>query len=107
LRIARVAVGLYFLLGTAFAAAPAIYDGGVVNGADFTPYFSPGIIFSVFGMDLAPGTKKAPGFPLPGAIDGVSVEIIDGAGLHGYREPATIQVKFLPAELFSAVPAAA
>jgi uncharacterized protein (TIGR03437 family) len=60
-------------------AAPAIYDGGVVNGADFTLNFSPGMLVSVFGTNLATATKVAPGFPLPASIDGVSVEVIDGA----------------------------
>jgi uncharacterized protein (TIGR03437 family) len=60
-------------------AAPAIYDGGVVNGADFTLNFSPGMLISVFGTNLATATKLASGFPLPTAIDGVSVEVVDGA----------------------------
>jgi uncharacterized protein (TIGR03437 family) len=60
-------------------AAPAIYDGGVVNGADFTLNFSPGMLVSVFGTNLATATKLAPGFPLPTVIDGVSVEVVDGA----------------------------
>jgi len=59
--------------------APAIYQGGVVNGADFTLNFSPGMLMSIFGTNLATATKLATEFPLPTALDGVSVEVIDGA----------------------------
>lgn len=63
---------------TAQSAPPALYDGGVVNGADFTPAFSPGILVSLFGTNLAKATVKATGFPLPAALDGVSVDVQDG-----------------------------
>jgi uncharacterized protein (TIGR03437 family) len=57
--------------------APAIPSGGVVNGADFTADLAPGIIFTIFGADLAPATLSASGAPLPEVIDRVSVEITD------------------------------
>jgi len=61
------------------AATPVIFTGGVVNGADFTPVFSPGILFSVFGSDLAPSLSQAQAFPLPTSLVGSSVDIIDGS----------------------------
>ncbi len=62
-----------------FAAAPVIATGGIGNGADFTPMFSPGILFSIFGSNLAPSLSQAGGFPLPTSLVGTSVDVIDGA----------------------------
>jgi uncharacterized protein (TIGR03437 family) len=58
---------------------PAINAGGVVNAADYTANFAPGIIFSTFGKNLASGTRAATSVPLPASLDGVSVEVIDGS----------------------------
>jgi len=65
--------------GAPAAPAPVISQGGVVNGADFTAQFAPGIIFSIWGTNLASQTTAARGVPLPQTLDGVSVEILDGA----------------------------
>ena len=60
--------------------APVITSESVVNGADFTDSFSPGIIVSIFGQNLAASTAGAQATPLPTSLDGVSVEVlVDGA----------------------------
>jgi hypothetical protein len=58
---------------------PAISTGGVVSAADYTPNLAAGGIFSVFGTNLASGARSAASIPLPLALDGVSVEVVDGA----------------------------
>jgi uncharacterized protein (TIGR03437 family) len=65
--------------GAPAAAAPLISAGGVVNAADYSVNLSPGILFSIFGTDLAPATRLAAAVPLPRSLDGVSVEVIDGS----------------------------
>lgn len=62
--------------------SPAISPGGVVNGADLTATFAPGILFSVFGTDLAPAAVTASGAPLPTEIERVVVEVVEGTKLH-------------------------
>jgi len=49
---------------------PAIKDGGVVNGASFAGgrTVAPGSIVSIFGSDLAEGTREAIRLPLPLAL---------------------------------------
>ncbi len=50
-----------------------------MNTADYSSALSPGILFSIFGSDLAPAYEKATAFPLPSALQGVSVDVIDGS----------------------------
>lgn len=64
--------------GSLSAAAPVVFDGGVVNTADYSSALSPGILFSIFGSDLAPAFEKAQAFPLPLGLSGVSVDVVDG-----------------------------
>jgi uncharacterized protein (TIGR03437 family) len=61
----------------ATAGAPQISDGGVVNAADDRTAFSPGIFMSIYGGGFADNPSQAPGAPLPTALAGTSVEIID------------------------------
>lgn len=69
------------LSAAAFADAPVVFSGGVVNAADYTHSISPGMIIAVFGTGLAPGTDQAPSIPLPTVLDGVSVEVVDGSNV--------------------------
>ena len=50
---------------SAFAQAPAIFTGGVVNAADYSSDLAPGAIISVFGRNLASSTQVAAQTPLP------------------------------------------
>jgi len=65
--------------GSGVQPQPAINTGGVVNAADYTASLAVGGIFSVFGTNLASGARSATSIPLPVALDGVSVEVVDGA----------------------------
>jgi uncharacterized protein (TIGR03437 family) len=51
--------------------------GGVVNSASYSPsaLLSPGTMVSIFGSNLANGTSKAMGFPLPSQLSGTLVTI--------------------------------
>ena len=66
-------------------AEPAISRGGVVNGADFTPNFAPGILLSIYGTSLAARTAVAAEAPLPLALEGTFVEVTAGGKF--YRAP--------------------
>ena len=57
------------------SAAPTITSGGVVNAADYTPAFAPGMNIAVFGDSLASKVSSAAGAPLPTVLDGTSVEV--------------------------------
>jgi uncharacterized protein (TIGR03437 family) len=55
---------------------PAIFQGGIVNAANFSPAptpIVPGSILTLFGTDLTDSTMFAPGFPLPRDLGGVKV----------------------------------
>ncbi|MBI1354375.1 MAG: hypothetical protein GC160_08515 [Acidobacteria bacterium] len=69
---------LWVVGSTLGAAAPVLFDGGVVNSADYSAAVAPGMILSIFGEDLAPGVDAARSIPLPEELLGVSVEINDG-----------------------------
>ena len=45
------------------------------NGASFQPVFAPGIILSVFGSQLAPGTQIVSSLPLPATLSGVAATV--------------------------------
>jgi uncharacterized protein (TIGR03437 family) len=61
----------------ATGGAPQIADGGAVNAADDRAAFSPGIFMSIYGGGFADTPSQAPGAPLPTALGGTSVEIVD------------------------------
>ena len=60
-------------------APPVIGEGGIVNGASFSPeaVVSPGSIASLFGMNLAAATEAATGLPLPTMLAGTEVLVND------------------------------
>ncbi len=76
LSLAVLALGLQPLLTA--AESPTISPGGVVNAADYTPALAPGVIFSIFGSDLAPSVAVATTVPLPDSLAGVNVEVVSG-----------------------------
>jgi len=49
--------------------------GGLTNGASFKQAYAPGMILSVFGTNLAPGTQSASSLPLPANMQGVTATI--------------------------------
>ncbi|MBI1352783.1 MAG: hypothetical protein GC160_00445 [Acidobacteria bacterium] len=57
---------------------PVITSDSVVNGADFTSELSPGILLSIFGLDLAPATVAAQSAPLPTSLAGACAEALVG-----------------------------
>jgi len=68
--------------GGAPPGTPVISQGGVVNTASYAPGGPPngalaqGSFFSIYGSDLGPDQfAKAPGYPLPTSLGGVSVAI--------------------------------
>ena len=63
--------------GPPSGSAPVVSSGGVVNAANYGTEFAPGMIFTVFGQQLAPSTAMASEIPLPTTLEGVSVEVID------------------------------
>ena len=60
-------------------APPVIGEGGIVNGASFSPeaVVSPGSIASLFGMNLAAATVAATWLPLPTMLAGTEVLVND------------------------------
>jgi len=59
----------------AFAQAPVIATGGVLNGASFdkSQPVAPGSLVSIFGTNLAAATASASSIPLPGSLSSVTV----------------------------------
>ena len=58
------------------AGAPAVAEGGVVNGASFAPFPNPiaaGAIVALFGTNLAAGTFQAETIPLPTTLGSTQV----------------------------------
>ena len=60
-------------------APPVVGEGGIVNGASFSPeaVVSPGSIASLFGMNLAAATEAATWLPLPTMLAGTEVLVND------------------------------
>jgi uncharacterized protein (TIGR03437 family) len=61
------------------AGGPALFGGGIVNGASFTKGASvaPGTIISVFGRRMAQGLNNASSLPLARSLGGASLKIGD------------------------------
>lgn len=61
------------------AALPGFCQIAVRNAADGSTSVAPGSFVAIYGSNLAPNTKVADRIPLPTSIDGVTVEVVDGA----------------------------
>ena len=57
--------------------APALFAGGIVNGASFAPggAVAPGSIVAVFGSNLAQGRNLAPRLPLETTLGGATLNV--------------------------------
>ena len=64
----------------AFAQAPSVADGGVLNGASFVKgqVVTVGSLVSIFGSNLASGLSQADSIPLSTSLGGVSVQFVNG-----------------------------
>ncbi|MBK5290831.1 MAG: hypothetical protein JJE04_03930 [Acidobacteriia bacterium] len=60
---------------TAPVPAPEIAAGGFVNAADGSARLSPGVLFSIYGKNLAAAEQQAGAAPWPTSLGGVSVNI--------------------------------
>ncbi len=94
----------------ASAPSPAVFSGGVVNGASFVPApdnaVAPGSILSLFGANLTSGTVWSNGgnFPLPRKLAGAAV-MVNGAPIPLYFvSPGQINAQ-LPFEIDPGSPA--
>jgi uncharacterized protein (TIGR03437 family) len=67
--------------GGSLPLLPAIAQGGVVNSADFTAAVAPGGLVTITGINLSSTTQQAQGASLPEQLDGVSVEVLEGAAM--------------------------
>ncbi len=70
------------------SAGPTISPGGIVNAASFALQpspLAPGSIVSIFGVNLAPSTLGASGFPLPTTLNGTTVNFTTGTAT--YKAP--------------------
>jgi uncharacterized protein (TIGR03437 family) len=69
------------LCGVAFSQAPAVIDGGVLNGASFQKgqAIAPGSLISIFGSRLASKLAQADTIPLSTSLGGVSVQFVNGS----------------------------
>lgn len=82
--------------GLQIALNPAVFTGGVVEGASYnktlgtTNHFAPGSIISIFGTDLAEETAFASALPLPTQLGGVSVRIGDRLAPIFFTSPGQI-----------------
>jgi len=58
-----------------YGRSSGIYIKGAGSAATFLPAASPGMLFSIFGTQLANSTKQASATPLPFSLDGVSAKV--------------------------------
>jgi len=79
----RINVFVIFLLASAlaFAQAPSIADGGVLNGASFVKGqpVTVGSLVSIFGTNLASGLAQSDTIPLSTQLGGVTVQFVNGS----------------------------
>jgi uncharacterized protein (TIGR03437 family) len=71
--------------------SPAI--SGVTNGASFHSTFSPGMIMSVFGSQLAPSAQAASSVPLAFSMNGVAATVNGAAAPLFYVSPGQINLQ--------------
>ena len=64
---------ILLLAALAFAQAPVVSPGGVVNAASFDPVVAPGALVSIFGANFAAMPAQAAIIPLPLSLGGASV----------------------------------
>jgi uncharacterized protein (TIGR03437 family) len=66
--------------GYGFAQTPAVFSGGVLNGASFVKGqpVTPGSLVSIFGTNLASQVAQADTIPLSNSLGGVTVEFVNG-----------------------------
>lgn len=85
-------VAILVFAGAAFAQAPSVPAGGVLNGASFDRAMpvTPGSLISIFGSNLAATTATADSIPLSAVLGGVNVKVngVD-APLNGVFHTAT------------------
>jgi uncharacterized protein (TIGR03437 family) len=79
MRTLRVLLLLPFA-GAAFAQAPSVASGGVLNGASFAKGqpITPGSLVSIFGTNLASQISEADSIPLSTKLGGVTVQFVNG-----------------------------
>jgi len=73
------------------SAIPAI--SGLANGASFTKSYSPGMILSVFGSQLAPSIQAASSVPLPYTMNGIAATINGQAAPLYYVSPGQLNLQ--------------
>ena len=77
-----ITVLLFLLLAgaVAFAQAPSVFDGGVLNAASFGKGLpvAAGSLVSIFGNNLASKVAQADSIPLSTTLGGVSVKFMSG-----------------------------
>jgi uncharacterized protein (TIGR03437 family) len=66
---------------------------GAANGASFQHTYSPGMILSVFGSQLAPSAANASSVPLPVATEGVAATINNVAAPLYYVSPDQLNIQ--------------
>ncbi len=86
------------LPGMAFAAAPVIATGGVVNGATYTPGIAPGSWFTIFGSNLSSVTASVTAADLvsgslPAKFGGTTVTVNGQAAYLNYVSPGQINAE--------------
>jgi uncharacterized protein (TIGR03437 family) len=66
---------------------------GVANGASFQHVYSPGMILSVFGSELAPSVASAGSVPLPVSTAGVAATVNNVAAPLYYVSPGQLNIQ--------------
>ena len=79
------------------ANAPVVLSNGIVNGASFAPGpVAPGSMVAIFGTFPVTATASASGYPLPGALAGLSVKVNGIAAPLYYVSPNQMNVQLPP-----------
>ena len=90
---------LVITTGPVRAQTPQIQAGGVVNAASYSSVLAPGVIFSIFGVNLTGGTQgAAASTPLPTQLAGARVLVNGVAAPLSYASSLQINAQF-PVEL--------
>jgi uncharacterized protein (TIGR03437 family) len=84
-----IEVPVIFLVG----ATTGIAINGLGNGASFQQAYAPGMILSVFGSQLAPGTQVANSLPLPVSAAGTSATVNGVPAPFYYASPSQLNIQ--------------
>ena len=92
-RIVFVTLAAVLCEAAAFAQAPTIGAGGILNGASFTASVSPGTFAEIYGQNLSIGTCQATTTPWPTTLCSAQVSVGGKSAALSFASPGQLNIQ--------------